>query len=69
MHRRWVVKKVMEKKTFDFRKELQVKVLDMCSGIGDIPEPMQVALPNNIASEPAPDKQSLIDHHRSRFGN
>lgn len=69
MHRRWVVKKVMEKKKIDFRKELQVKVLDACSGVCDIPEDMQVTLPSNIASEPAPDKQSLVDHHRSRFGN
>lgn len=41
MHKRWVVKPVMEKKTYDFLPELQKNVLDMCAGIGDIPEPTE----------------------------
>ena len=68
MHKRWVVKPVKEKKNYDFLQELQTKVLGMCEGTGEIPEAIiEVELPDNIASEPAPDKQDLIDRHRSRF--
>lgn len=67
-HKRWVVKPVKVKKKYNFRQGLQTKVLEMCEGTGDIPEPIiEVQLPDNIASKPAPDKQDLIDRHRSRF--
>lgn len=67
MHKRWVVKPVKEKKNYDFLPELQTRVLEMCEGTGEIPEPIEVDLPDNIASEQAPDKQHLIARHRSRF--
>ncbi|KXJ08546.1 THAP domain-containing protein 2 [Exaiptasia diaphana] len=62
MHKRWVVKPVMKKKSYDFLPELQIKVLEVL-----VRSLSQVDLPDNIASEPAPDKQDLIDRHRSRF--
>ena len=68
MHKRWIVKPVKEKKSYAFLPELQKRVLEMCSGTGDIPDPVpEVDLPVNIASEAAPDKQELIARHRSRF--
>lgn len=68
MHKRWVVKPVMEKKNYAFLPELQKKVLELCEGTQDSNlEPIEVDLPANIASEPAPDKQELIQRHRSRF--
>jgi len=68
MHKRWVVKPVLENKNYAFLPELQQKVLEMCDGTEDpILEPIEVDLPANIASEPAPDKQELIQRHRSRF--
>ncbi|KAK2558915.1 THAP domain-containing protein 2 [Acropora cervicornis] len=67
MHRRWVVKPVLEKKSYAFLPELQKKVLGMCNGTEDPLEPTAVYLPPNIASEPAPGKQDLIKKHRSRF--
>ena len=67
MHRRWVVKPVLEKKSYAFLPELQKKVLGMCNGTEDPLEPTAVDLPPNIASEPAPGKQDLIKKHRSRF--
>lgn len=68
MQKRWVVKPVKEKKTYEFLPDLQKRVLGMCSGTGDIPDPVpDVDLPANIAREPAPDKEELIERHRSRF--
>ena len=68
MQKRWTVKKVFEKKKYNFLPELQKNVLEMCSGIGNIPDPVpEVELPANIATTPAPNKQDLIDKHRSRF--
>jgi len=67
MHRRWVVKPVLEKKSYAFLPELQKKVLGMCDGTEDPLEPTAVDLPPNIASEPALGKQDLIKKHRSRF--
>ena len=67
-HKKWVVKPVMEKKKYDFLPVLQKKVLEVCQGTEEVsPDAIEVELPDNIASEPAPAKQELIQKHRSRF--
>ena len=60
MHRRWVVKPALEKKSYAFHPELQKKVLGICNATEDPLELTPVDLPPNIASEPAPGKQNLI---------
>ena len=70
MHKRWVVKPVLEKKSYTFLPELQLKVLQLCEGgmeVAHIAPIDEVDLPRNIASVPAPDKGELIQRHRSRF--
>ena len=70
MHKRWVVKPVLQTKNYAFLPELQLKVLEICEGGMEAAgvEPMEeVELPRNIASVPAPDKRELIERHRSRF--
>ena len=57
MHGRWVVKPVLEKKSYAFLPELQKKVRGMCNGTEDPLEETAVDLPRNIASGAAPGKQ------------
>lgn len=69
-HKRWGVKPIKEQKNYDFLPKLQLKVLQACDGglEGAEIEPLdEVELPANIASVPAPDKDELIQRHRTRF--
>lgn len=68
MHKRWVVKSILENKSYTFIPELQTKVLQMCKGVADDVQPLaEVDLPRNIANKPAAEKKELIQRHRSRF--
>ncbi|KAK3745396.1 hypothetical protein QZH41_001436 [Actinostola sp. cb2023] len=67
MHKRWVAKPIMEKKTYAFLPEMQKRILETCQDGTAAALPIQVDLPDNIATKPAPDKQELIERHRSRF--
>ena len=69
-HKRWVAKPVKEKKSYAFLSELQLKVLELCEDGMDAAQikPLDIVeVPSNIASVPAPDKQEIIQRHRSRF--
>lgn len=66
-HKRWLVKPIMLPKTYNFLPELQRGVLKKCEDGNAVGVIRDVNLPQNIASEPAPDKQELIRRHRSRF--
>jgi len=67
MHKRWVVKPVLEEKSYAFIDELKTNMLRMCQGDIDIEPLDEVDLPKNIAKTPATNKQDLIQKHRSRF--
>lgn len=66
-HKRWVVKPIMQPKTYNFLPDLQRGVLKKCEDGNAVALVREVNLPQNIASEPAPDKQELICRHGSRF--
>ena len=66
-HKRWVVKPIMQPKTYIFLPELQRGALKKCEDGNAVALVRGVNLPQNIASEPAPNKQELICRHRSRF--
>lgn len=61
------LKLTMQPKTYNFLPELQRGVLKKCEDGNAVALVREVNLPQNIASEPAPDKQELICRHRSRF--
>ena len=66
-HKRWVVKPITQKKSFDHLSVLLTKVLERCEAGNAVADPPPVVLPRNIASVPAPPKEDLITNHRSRF--
>ena len=66
-HKRWVVKPISEKKSYQYLAALLAQVLERCQAGNAVAEPLPVALPRNIASEPAPSKEDLISNHHSRF--
>ena len=66
-HKRWVVKPISQKKSYQYLSALLTQVLERCEAGNAVAEPLPVALPRNIASEPAPPKEDLISNHRSRF--
>ena len=65
--KRWVIKPIMEKKSYAFLNEMQTMVLTRCKDNRAAAEAISVNLPQNIASEPVPSKEELIRKHRSRF--
>lgn len=66
-HKRWVVKPISEKKSYNFLSGLLSEVIKRCEEGNAVAQPVPVQLPKNIASEPAPLKADLIQQHRSRF--
>ena len=66
-HKRWVVKPITEKKSYNYLSNLISEVIKRCEEGNAIAQPLPVQLPKNIASEPAPLKADLIQQHRSRF--
>lgn len=66
-HKRWVVKPISKQKSYQYLSALLAQVLERCQAGNAVAEPLPVALPRNIASEPAPPKEDLISNHRSRF--
>ena len=65
--KKWVVKPILEKKTYHFLPEMLERVLEKCESGTAVPLELEVQLPENIAKEPAPDKCELVRRHRSRF--
>jgi len=59
-HKRWVVKTILQAKTYAFLPELQKKVLQSCEDRSAASMELDVNLPQNIACKPAPDKTELI---------
>ena len=66
-HKRWVVKPISQKKSYQYLSTLLAQVLERCEAGNAVAEPLPVVLPCNIASELAPAKEDLIANHRSRF--
>ena len=66
-HKRWVVKPITEKKSYNYLSNLISEVIKRCEEGNAIAQPLPVQLPKNIASEPVPLKADLIQQHRSRF--
>lgn len=66
-NKRWVVKPINEKKSYDYLSGLLSDVLKRLEQGNAVALPAPVHLPNNIASEPAPTKADTIQQHRSRF--
>ena len=66
-HKRWVVKPISERKSYQHLSTLLAQVLEQCETGNAVAEPLPVVLPCNIASEPAPAKEDLTANHRSRF--
>ena len=58
-HKRWVVKPIMQPKTYNLLLELQRGVLKKREDGNAVAQVREVNLPQNIASEPAPDKQVI----------
>lgn len=67
IRKKWVVKPILEKKTYNFLPEMLNRVLEKCEDGTVIPLEVGMELPKNIAPQPAPDKGELIKRHRSRF--
>ena len=65
--KRWVVKPINEKKSYEFLSDLLSEVLSCVEQGHAAAQPLHLPLPRNIASEPAPTKSDAIRQHRSRF--
>ena len=59
-HKRWVVKPIKVKKNYVFLPEMLKTVLKKCEDGTAASGPVEVNLPPNIATEPAPSKDELI---------
>ena len=66
-NKRWVVKPINEKKSYQFLSDLLSEVLSRVEQGNAAAQPLHPHLPSNIASEPAPSKSDAIRQHRSRF--
>ena len=66
-NKRWVVKPISEKKSFDYLAGLLSEVVKRVELGNAVAQPMPVHLPKNIASKPAPTMADAIEQHRSRF--
>ena len=66
-NKRWVVKPVTEKKSYEYLRDLLAQVVQRCEAGNRIAQPIPVLLPRNIAAEPTPPKADIIDNHCSRF--
>ena len=66
--KRWVVKPISKCKDYSFRTTLMEVVVRSCKE-SPSSKPVIPNLPKNIASEPAPPKQELIQKHKSHFNN
>ena len=66
-NKRWVVKPINEKKSYDYLSGLVSKVVQRVEQGNVVAQPMAVELPRNIALQPAPTKADAIRQHRSRF--
>ena len=53
-HKRWVVKPISEKKSYNSLSGLISEVIKRCEEGNAVAQPVSVQLPKNIASEPAP---------------
>ena len=56
-HKRWVVKPISGKKSYQHFSTLLTKVLERCETGTAVAEPLPAVLLRNIASEPAPAKK------------
>ena len=66
-NKRWVVKPINEKKSYQFLSDLLSEVLSCVEQGNGAAQPLHPHIPSNIASEPAPSKSGAIRQHRSRF--
>ena len=66
-NKRWVVKPISEKKSFQYLSGLLSEVVKRVELGNAVAPPMPVRLPKNIASKPAPIMADAIKQHRSRF--
>ena len=68
--RQWVAKPVRERNSYHFAHELIEDVVTAYQQVKDTKLPVALPpnpLPRNIANTPAPDKETLIQCHKSRF--
>ena len=66
-NKRWVVKPISEKKSFQYLSGLLSEVVKRVELGNAVATLMPVRLPKNIASKPAPIMADAIKQHRSRF--
>ena len=66
-NKRWVVKPINEKKSFQYLSGLLSEVVKRVELANAVIPAMPVHLPKNIASKPAPIVADAIKQHRSRF--
>ena len=66
-NKRWVVKPINEKKSFQYLSGLLSEVVKRVELGNAVIPAMPVHLPKNIASKPAPIVADAIKQHRSRF--
>ena len=68
--KQWVVKPIKEKKSYGHVHDLMADVVNVCADRGIAGGAQGLPgqnLPRNIARTPIPNKQQLIQQHRSRF--
>ena len=65
-HKRWVVKPISEKKSYNCFSNMISGVIKRCEEENAVAQPLPVQLPKNIASEPVPLKADLKQQHGSR---
>ena len=66
-NKRWVVKPINEKKSFNHLSDLLSQVISRVEQGNAVAQPVPAHLPRNIASEPVPTKADAVQQHRSRF--
>ena len=68
-YKHWVVKPVLDQKTYTYREDMLEAVIKKCQHNDAKRIPILRTIPRNIASVIPPSKDELIERHKSRFNN
>lgn len=66
--KKWVVKPVVEEKSFGFIADLMKDVVSHKKDGAEIPSSTPTRIPQNIATEPRPCKDEVVQAHKTRMG-